>query len=307
MPLVSIVLPVYNAENHLQKTLESISLSNFKDYELIICDDCSQDKTVYLANQFLNKKNDIDFKIIEIKKNSGVSFARNLAIKSSNGKYIALIDDDDLMNPNRIGKQVNFLESNPKITLVGTAQKMILPNKKWKFNKPLRNDSLIKASLFARTTILNPTIMFRAEFVKNKNIRYDVKYRFGEDYAFFLDICRQGGRFANINDVYDIYNLKNKKRWFTINDENMNLLRKKILKDIGLMPTERNIFYLNLLNFEIRPKELSEILGLIKFILRCTLKINNNYGGKIIFTFLRFKELFIIICNYIKFLKSNNI
>ena len=116
MPLVSIVLPVYNAENHLQKTLESISLSNFKDYELIICDDCSQDKTVYLANQFLNKKNDIDFKIIELKENSGVSFARNLAIKSSNGKYIALIDDDDLMNPNRIGKQVNFLESNPKIT-----------------------------------------------------------------------------------------------------------------------------------------------------------------------------------------------
>ena len=143
--------------------------SNFKNYELIICDNCSKDKTVFLANQLLNKKNDIDFKIIEIKENSGVSFARNLAIKSSNGKYIALIDDD-LMNPNRLGKQVKFLESNPEITLVGTTQRMILLHKKWKFNKPPQNDSFIKASLFARTTILNWTIMFGAEFVKKKNI-----------------------------------------------------------------------------------------------------------------------------------------
>ena len=112
---------------------------------------------------------------------------------------------------------------------------------------------------------------------------------------FFLDVYRQVGKFANINDTYDIYNLKNMKRWFTINDENMNLIRKKILNDIGLIPTERNIFYLNLLNFEIKKKELRDILGLIKFILKCILKINNSYGGKIIFTFLRFKELFVII------------
>ena len=306
MPKVSIILPVFNAEKTITRTLESIINSDFKDYEIIICDDNSQDNSLSEINKFLSLHKNIHSKLISNEINSGISVAKNKCISFSSGKYIASLDSDDEIHPKRLSNQVDFLNKNPSITIVGTSQKMIFSNKKWKYNYPPKTDGFIKASLFVRTTMLHPTIMVRAEFLKNHHIKYDTKIRYGQDHIYFLNIYFNGGKFANIHNVYDTYNFRNKKKWEIKNNENFknkSLTRGKILERINLQPNKRNYYYFNLLNFIEKPKSFKEFLKLLFFVIVCIFKVKTNYGGIFCFTLSRIKDIGIIVKNYF----SNNI
>ena len=93
MPAISVIMPVYNAEKYIRKSIESILYQTFEDFELVLIDDCGNDKSMEIARQFSDER----IRIIENADNIGISSSRNRGIKESHGKYIALMDDDDIV------------------------------------------------------------------------------------------------------------------------------------------------------------------------------------------------------------------
>lgn len=109
-PLVSIIMPLYNSEKFIQKTLESIEKQTYKNYEVLITDDLSTDMgpKIILEQQKKNPR----IKLFKLKKNSGAAVARNNSILQATGKYIAFLDSDDLWKSDKLEKQIKFMEEN---------------------------------------------------------------------------------------------------------------------------------------------------------------------------------------------------
>lgn len=107
-PVVSIICPSYNAQCFISKTIQSVLNQTFKDFEMIIVDDHSNDKTVEIVRQFADPR----IKLIVKETNSGAASCRNLALREANGKYIAFLDADDLWTKDKLEKQIHFMESN---------------------------------------------------------------------------------------------------------------------------------------------------------------------------------------------------
>jgi glycosyltransferase involved in cell wall biosynthesis len=117
-PLISVILPVYNGEEHLSECIESVLSQTFKDFEFIIVDDASTDNTAQMLKEFAKKDKRIN--IVTHKVNQKQTVAANTACKYTKGKYIARMDADDIALPNRFMRQVTFLEENTKIGLLGS-------------------------------------------------------------------------------------------------------------------------------------------------------------------------------------------
>ena len=109
-PLVSILMPAFNAEKYIGEAIISIQNQTFANWELIIVDDCSTDATVKIVQAASAKDTRILLK--QLPQNSGTGIARNLALSVSNGRYIAFLDADDLWRNDKLQKQLDFLQTN---------------------------------------------------------------------------------------------------------------------------------------------------------------------------------------------------
>jgi len=109
-PLVSIITPVYNLEKTIGYTIESVLNQTYKNLEMIIVDDISNDKTIEIIKKYQDK--DKRIKLIILDKKGGASAARNRAIKEACGKYIAFLDGDDLWHKDKLKRQVKFMQDN---------------------------------------------------------------------------------------------------------------------------------------------------------------------------------------------------
>ena len=108
--LVSIITPTYNAEKFIRATIESVQNQTYQNWEMILVDDASTDKTVKIISDFAEK--DSRIKLFKLEQNSGNGFARNIALEKAVGKYIAYLDADDLWFLNKLEKQIAFLKEN---------------------------------------------------------------------------------------------------------------------------------------------------------------------------------------------------
>jgi teichuronic acid biosynthesis glycosyltransferase TuaG len=108
--LVSIIIPTYNTEKFIGLTLKSVQNQSYQNWEIILVDDASTDKTVEIIKDFIEKDNRIKF--FQVAKNSGNGVARNIALEKATGKYIAYLDADDLWFSTKLEKQVQFLKQN---------------------------------------------------------------------------------------------------------------------------------------------------------------------------------------------------
>ena len=108
--LVSIITPSFNSEKFIAETIQSVQNQTYQNWEMIIVDDCSLDKTVSIAEEIA--VSDSRIKIFKLEKNSGTGIARNAALGKTSGRYIAFLDADDLWKPEKLEKQINFLKNN---------------------------------------------------------------------------------------------------------------------------------------------------------------------------------------------------
>lgn len=107
-PLVSIVTPSYNASSFIKETIQSVQSQTYKNWEMIIIDDVSKDNTCELIKEEIKKDNRI--RLIELQENGGAAIARNTGINNAKAKYVAFLDSDDLWLPEKLEKQLAFMQ-----------------------------------------------------------------------------------------------------------------------------------------------------------------------------------------------------
>lgn len=110
LPLVSVVVPAYNAERFIRETIKSVLAQTYNSAEIIVVDDGSTDRTGIAVKEFSQKNSCVKY---IYQKNQGQSSARNTGIKNAKGKYIAFLDADDLFLPSKLEEQVSYLERHP--------------------------------------------------------------------------------------------------------------------------------------------------------------------------------------------------
>jgi len=191
-------MPAYNAEKYIGEAIESILNQTFRDFEFIIIDDCSTDKTWEIIQNYSK----IDSRIISLKniKNSRICITLNRGIEIAQGKYIARMDADDWSYPNRLEKQVMFMDNNPDIVLSGGAIEVcgnnlnILNTRKYNIT-----DSEIRDKIFRYSPFCHPATMYKTIKAIESN-GYDERLADAEDYDFYF---RMGllGKFGNLKDT----------------------------------------------------------------------------------------------------------
>ena len=106
--LVSVITPSYNCSSYIEKTILSVLNQTYKNWEMLITDDCSQDNSVDIIKKYAEK--DARIKLFQLAVNSGAGVARNKSIEHAQGKYIAFLDSDDMWTPDKLEKQIAFME-----------------------------------------------------------------------------------------------------------------------------------------------------------------------------------------------------
>lgn len=189
MPTVSVVMPVHNGRRYLAEAINSILIQSFRDFELLIIDDASDDDTPEIIAQFA--KNDSRIIYIRNDKNMGVADSLNRGIKIAKGKYIARMDADDISYPKRFEIQVKYLGNNPGVGVVGTWAKEIDENGKSIKSvryQPRVNPQIIRENLYNKGCLLiHPTAMIRSELFNQIGF-YRPSIKYAEDYDLWLRI-----------------------------------------------------------------------------------------------------------------------
>lgn len=206
---VSIIVPAYNVEKYIKRTLDSIINQNFRNFELIVVNDGSTDNTRQIIEEILLNSN-ISHNIIN-KENEGVSIARNTGIKSAKGDYIFFLDGDDYIKEDCIEKLYNTLIKNGcdaaytnyiKITDNGEElniiPQVILPN-------TFSSEYLIKLEATMAITFSFCQIMYKRSTILDNNLSFSPKIKYGEDTEFALRTLTHINRIAYVPENLIFY------------------------------------------------------------------------------------------------------
>lgn len=208
MPKVSVIMGTYNCKNFdlLEKSVDSVLNQEFEDFELIICDDGSENDTLLYLNKLKQKDNRI--KIISYKENRGLSYALNTCLNEAQGQYIARQDDDDISKVGRLRREVEFLDNHPEIAMVGTEAEIFDNDGIWGDYKleeyPTRN------SFYWNSPFIHPTIMMRKDvYTELGGYRVAKETRRCEDLDLFMKMYAAGYRGYNIQEKLYMYRMEN--------------------------------------------------------------------------------------------------
>jgi glycosyltransferase involved in cell wall biosynthesis len=182
-PKVSIVLAAYNAEAHLKECIDSILCQSFSDFELLIYNDGSADRTKEIIESYKDNR----IKATHLIENKGVVYCSNLGIKDALGEYIAKTDADDVSLLDRLKLQVAFLDKNPHIGLLGAQLKILGTNEI--IQKPIEDED-IRWWFFKGCPVPQPTAIFRSSVVKEHNLYYDSDFKSAEDIEYWIQLAK---------------------------------------------------------------------------------------------------------------------
>ena len=179
---LTVAMPVFNCEEYITESIDSILAQTFKDFTFLIIDDGSTDNTVNIIQQYENDR----IKLIQHSTNKGRPEARNTALDAADSEYFAWMDADDISHPHRLEKQIRFLEKNKHISICGTNIKCFQARSDIiKF--PCSPDQIASACLFY-SPVGNATAMMRLDDIRKHGLCYDSRQKRAEDFAFWADV-----------------------------------------------------------------------------------------------------------------------
>lgn len=201
-PLVSVIVPIYNAAPYLQETLDSILASTYRPIEVVMVDDGSKDNSLSIAKSYCEQY--AECKVIE-QANRGVSAARNSAIRATKGTYILPVDADDKIADTFIQKAVDIIEENNNVRVVGCRCWMFgAVDKEWEL--PRFNHALL-----ARKNMIPATALYR-KLDWQRCGGYCEQEIYREDWDFWLSMMELGGTFYKIDEVLFYYRISTGSR-----------------------------------------------------------------------------------------------
>ncbi len=194
-PLVSVIMPVYNCESYLKLALDSIVNQTYSNLEIVVVDDCSSDNSWKIIQDYAKK--DKRVKPYRNKENSKIVATMNFAIANSSGKYLARMDGDDEKIADAIESQVNFMEANSSVVVVGGTTEICDENMNTlNTRKYLTTDAEVRDKLFRFSPYAHGAIMMRASMVPVDPYQLN----WAEDYDLYFRLGRVGD-FANLEKV----------------------------------------------------------------------------------------------------------
>ena len=203
--LVSIIVPVYNAEKFIKDTIQTVLDQTYKNWELLLINDCSNDNSTNIIEEY--KKNDKRIHLINLEENSGAAIARNTGIDNAQGRYIAFLDSDDLWNEKKLEKQLNFIKrNNYEFTYTSYEVTDEKGNRKGKLvSIPQRisyKQALKNTTIFTSTVILDVKKLGK-ELIKMPNVKR------GQDTATWWKILKKIDYAYGLNEVLAFYRRTN--------------------------------------------------------------------------------------------------
>lgn len=204
-PLVSVLMPAYNSDKYIAQAIQSILDQTHSNLELCIINDGSTDKTAEVIDQFDDRR------IVKVNQseNRGLVETRNALIEMARGQYIAYLDNDDIAFPDRLEKQLAFLEAGKADLCSGAYETYNEETGKRRKSKERYTDADIKALISVYCPLCNPAVMGRAEVFKK--FRYKPGNDHAEDYSMWQEIALAGYRLANLKDKLITYRLHPKQ------------------------------------------------------------------------------------------------
>lgn len=208
---ISVIMPFRNAASTLSVSIESVLKQTFREFELILINDGSQDEGRAIAREYRDPR----IRLIDLPA-SGIVLALNTGLSQAKGGYIARMDADDFMHPERLDKQYHFLETHPEVDVLGTCVNYFgdrFANAGFyhyiEWNNQLLNHDQIFINRFVESPLVHPTAMFRSYLITKHG-----GYRegpFPEDYELWLRMLHEGIRFHKINEyLLDWYDFPNR-------------------------------------------------------------------------------------------------
>lgn len=240
IPLISVVMPVYNAEKYLVEAIESILEQTYEKFEFLIINDGSTDSSSIIIDSYAKK----DSRITHVKnQNQGISLSLNCGIALAKGEYIARMDADDISLAVRFEEQIKFMEKNQNVGVCGTWVDLIGEIKAGEYKRHPTSDEELKVRLLFSVCFVHPSVIMRRELLVRTNNFYDPTYTSAQDYELWsrLKDCTQ---FANIPKTLMKYrvlsdsvsalanNSKTDKRYNLISS-----ISNRILSTLGVLTT----------------------------------------------------------------------
>lgn len=227
-PVISIIVPTYNRERYIAQAISSAQKQSFKDWELIVVDDASTDKTEDVVMKIAEKDSRIRY--VRQKENVGIAKNRNTGLSEAKGAYVAMLDSDDAWtDPDKLKKQLAFLKSRPDHAMVGTwVTKMDVNGTEYGHVKYEINDVDIRKKILFRNQFAQSSLIYRASVIKELG-SYDPTYTVNDDYDLWLRVGTSH-KFANIPEYTTSYRvhpggITTEKRLLAA-DEHILIIRK---------------------------------------------------------------------------------
>ncbi|WP_040978307.1 glycosyltransferase family 2 protein [Oceanobacillus jeddahense] len=200
-PIISVITPTYNSERFIAETIESVQAQSFSEWEMIIVDDCSTDQTAEIVKSYAEKDDRIHLTVLD--ENQGSAITRNTAMDKSQGRYLAFLDSDDLWLPEKLEKQLVFMQDN------GVAFSF---TQYVRMNEDGTDTGAVSTApatvtyedLMKRCVIGCLTVMLDRERIGERRM---VNIRTRQDYAFWLEITRSGHFAYGLLEVLARYRL----------------------------------------------------------------------------------------------------
>ena len=206
--LISVVIPAYNAEKTIEKTIRSVIGQTYSDIEVLIVDDSSQDGTVKKAASYAKRDNRI--KVFQNKSNMGVAWTRNRGVKEAKGEWIAFLDSDDTWEPSKLEKQTDILQKNPLCPLCFTGSAFendegIRSGYILSVPKQVKYNDLLKQNLISCSSVLVKKEALVAFPMKSDPMIH-------EDLATWLKILKNGDKAIGIDEPLLIYRVSSQSK-----------------------------------------------------------------------------------------------
>lgn len=235
--MATVIMAAYNTEEYIEEAIDSILQQSYKNFELLIVEDASTDGTLDVIKKYTDSR----IRLIKNAENLGQTKCLNIGIREASGKYILIMDSDDIALPDRLKIQIEFMEQNPEIVAAGSWLKGF-GKKNYVLQTPPEHDE-IRALLVLGNVVANTTFIIRKSILDTYDVQYNESIRYAQDY-YFIEEMSTRGKIAVIPQVLMKYRTHDKQVSIAKEKEQITCLEttfKRILADLGIALSDREM------------------------------------------------------------------
>jgi GT2 family glycosyltransferase len=236
-PIISVVMPAFNAERHILAALRSLADQTFSDFEILVIDDGSTDDTLSILRKF----DDPRLRVDSLGSNRGLATARNVGAKMAAGKYIAWLDADDLALPNRLAIQKMYLDENQNVGVCGSWVRTFGSDRNTTWRYP-RHPQYIRAHMLFDDPLATSAVMMRREILEDLPLAFDPSMPPAEDY----DLWERASRNCLLSNIprvltaYRIHEFQTSTKLVNRQRDSVARIQRRQLLRLGLEADDSN-------------------------------------------------------------------